>query len=129
MRPHSVRFVICNEGLRDFDNLIYEFVWLPASLTDRAHIPCKTSEPLFQSLFGVIASIFRWSRMILHFVAPALHLWNGRRDEEAKVHKQIRPASREQRSLFGGSLWVELPLGQFSPFSGTSNIRVEPAVS
>jgi hypothetical protein len=89
VRPYSIRFVICNEGLRDFDNLLYEFVWLPASLTDRAHIPCKTSEPSFQSLFGVIARIFLWSRMILHFVAPALHLWNGRRDEEAKATNKL----------------------------------------
>ena len=89
MRPCSIRFVICNEGLRDFDNLLYEFVRLPTSLTDRSHIPCKTSEPLFQGLFGVIARIFRWSRMIWHFVAPALHSWNGWRDEEAKATNKL----------------------------------------
>jgi hypothetical protein len=72
MRAYSIRFVKCNEGLRDFYNLFYEFVWLPASLTDGLHIPCKTSEPLFQSFFGAIARIFRWSQMMIwHFLLAA----------------------------------------------------------
>src|SRR6476646_4804961 len=101
MRSCFKRFVICNEGFRDFDNLLYKFVRLPTPLADRSHIPCKTSEPSFQKLFGIIARIFGGSRMIYHFVAPALHSW---RDEGGQAHKQIRPASCEQRPLFRGNL-------------------------